>query len=171
MPPPSGARTRLALLGALLAFLLLVGVVLAARGVRSADPRASDSNRAATTAEAAPAAAPTVQGQTVVPAAQAPGASTDTFAPLRAFVETGRANGQAGPRADELLAALGSAEQALTAGDTQTAVQHFSAFQQILLDGARNGAIDTGFMVEAMRRVQSLANSQGLTLPLSVELQ
>ncbi|HEU5100914.1 MAG TPA: serine/threonine-protein kinase [Roseiflexaceae bacterium] len=167
LPAPSGARARLALLGALLAFLLLVGIVLAARGARSADSAASDS--AAPAAQATTAATPTEQSQTAVPSVEAP--SAPTFASLRAFVEAGRADGLAGPRADALLAALGAAEQALAAGDAKTAVQHFSAFQQILVDGARNSAIDAGFMVEAMKRVQSLANSQGLTLPLSVQFQ
>lgn len=161
-PMLSGSRTRLALLGGLLAALLLAGIVLAARGRPSAGPVAGDSS--ATAAQAATAAA-----AVAAPAAEAPDAPT--FASLRAFVEAGRADGRAGPRADELLAALDSAEQALAAGDTKAAVQHLSTFQQILLDGLRNQALDAGFMAEAMRRVQSLASSQGLTLPLSVQLQ
>jgi hypothetical protein len=85
-------------------------------------------------------------------------------------IETGRAAGHTGTRGDELLAALDSAQQALAAGETKTAVQQFSTLQQILLAGTRDGTIDASFMVEAMKHVQSLAQSHGLTLPFSMQL-
>jgi len=169
-PQSSGSRSRLVMLCTLLATLLLAGVVLAARGgARNAEPAAGGATTAPLSAEAATAAAPPTLGQPAAPTPAAPSASTDSFASLRAFLEAGRADGHAGTRADELLAALAGAEQASAAGDSKTAVQHFSALQQLLLAGTRDSSIDAGFMVEAMKRVQSLAKSQGLTLPLSVQ--
>jgi hypothetical protein len=70
---------------------------------------------------------------------------------------------------DALLAALNSGQQALASGDTNAAIQHFTAMQQILLAGTHDGTINAGVMVEIMKRIQSLAKSHGLTLPLSIQ--
>jgi eukaryotic-like serine/threonine-protein kinase len=154
-PLPTSSRLRLGVLGALLATLLLVGLVLAARGTtRTADTIGSS-------VTSAPIATPNNP---------IPSPSTDSFTQFRAVIETGRAAGHTGTRGDELLAALDNAQQALAAGETTTAVQHFSTFQQMLLAGTGDGTIDAGFMVEAMKRVQSLAKSHGLTLPFSMQL-
>jgi len=168
-PPLAGLRSRLAVLGALLAMLLLAGVVLATRGGART---AATAGRAATTAplaaDATTAAAPALPSP---PSLTTPSDSTDAFASLRALIEAGEAAGQAGAHRDELLAALSSAQQALAAGDTQTAVRHFSAMQQTLLAGTHDGTIDAGLMVEAMKRIQALAKTRGLTLPLSVQFE
>lgn len=47
--------------------------------------------------------------------------------------------------------------------------QQFSTFQRTLLAGTHDGAIDAGFMIEAMKGVQTLASNSDLTLPLSVQ--
>jgi hypothetical protein len=91
------------------------------------------------------------------------------FASLRALIEAGGPASQASTHRDELLAALSGAEQALAAGDAQTAARHFSAMQQALVAGTHDGTIDAAFMLEAIKRVQALANTRGLTLPLSVQ--
>jgi serine/threonine-protein kinase len=168
LPLPSGSRSQLVVLGALLAILLLAGVVLAARSARSAAPAASTATNAPAVEAATSAALPTL-----VPTAalQAPSAATDAFGTLRAFLEAGRADGRAGSHGEELLAALARAEQALATGDATAAVQHFSTLQQILLASTRDSSIDAGFMVEAMKRLQALAKNQGLTLPLSVQFE
>ena len=145
------------MLGALLAILLLAGAVLAARG------------GARTAATQVPAAAAPAQPSPL--SLHTPTDSADGFASLRALIEAGGAAGQAGTHRDELLAALSSAQQALAAGDTQTALRHFSAMQQTLLAGTHDGTIDAGFMVEAIKRVQALAKTRGLTLPLSVQFE
>ena len=74
-----------------------------------------------------------------------------------------------GARLSALLAALSSGQQALAAGDTKTAVHHFTAMQQILLAGTHDGTIDASIMIETMKRVQLLAQRNGLTLPLSIQ--
>jgi len=81
------------------------------------------------------------------------------FASLRALIEAGGPASQASTHRDELLAA----------GDAQTAARHFSAMQQALVAGTHDGTIDAAFMLEAIKRVQALANTRGLTLPLSVQ--
>ncbi len=85
------------------------------------------------------------------------------------LIEAGASASQAGTHRDELLSELSGAQQALAAGDAQTAVRHFSAMQQTLLAGAHDGTIDAAFMVETIKRVQALAKTRGLTLPLSVQ--
>jgi len=51
------------------------------------------------------------------------------------LIEAGASASQAGTHRDELLSELSGAQQALAAGDAQTAVRHFSAMQQTLLAG------------------------------------
>jgi hypothetical protein len=99
----------------------------------------------------------------------APLAADDPFVELRTLLKAGRADGRMGSQADALLVAPSSSQQALAAGDTTTAVQQLTAMQQQLLAGAHEGTIDAGVMIEAMKRVQSLAASRGLSLPLSIQ--
>jgi hypothetical protein len=92
----------------------------------------------------------------------------DPFGELRAVLEAARSDGRVDSHGDELLAELGGAQQTLAAGDRAATVRHLTAMQQLLLAGAHDGTIDTDVMVETMKRVQSLAKSQGLTLPLVI---
>jgi serine/threonine-protein kinase len=170
--PAKPSRSLLPMLGALLAVLLLVGVILAARGGgRTADTtgRGATSVPADAQHETEVALATSSPAQLSTPSSDTSSVPSDPFVELRADLEAGRADGRVGSHGDELLAALGGAEQALAAGDTKTAVQHLTAMQQILLAGTHDGTIDAGLMVETMKRVQSLAKSHGLTLPLSVQ--
>jgi eukaryotic-like serine/threonine-protein kinase len=160
-PPLTRSRSLLPLLGALLAILLLAGVVLATRG----GARSSDTAESAT-GVALPTSAP---AQLATPSSDSASVPDDPFVELRTELEIGRADGRVGPHGDELLAALSSGQQALAAGDTKTAVHHFTAMQQILLAGTHDGTINADMMVETMKRVQSLAKSRGLTLPLSIQ--
>jgi serine/threonine protein kinase len=170
-PPLTRPRSLLALLGALLVIVLLVGAMLAARG----GGRPAGAARGATSVPAAAqsatrAALPTtVPAHVSTPSNATPRVPNDPFVELRTALESSRADGRAGPHGDELLAALNSGQQALAAGDTQTAVQHFTAMQQILLAGTHDGTINAGVMIETMKRLQSLAKSHGLTLPLSIQ--
>ena len=172
--PPSITRSRslLPLLGALLVIVLLAGVVLAARGgARPADTagRGATSVPAAaqsTTGAALPASAP---AQLATPSNPTPSESNDPFVELRTALEADRADGRVGSHGDELLAALSSGQLALAAGDKNAAVQHFTAMQQTLLAGTHDGTIDAGVMIATMKRIQSLAQSNGLTLPLSIQ--
>ena len=171
-PPLTRSRSSLPLLAALLAILLLAGVVLAARGgARTADTAGRSATSVPADAEGATGAAlPTsAPAQLATPSSGTPSVPDDPFVELRTELEVGRAAGRVGPHGDELLVTLSSVQQALAAGDTKTAVQHFTAMQQILLAGTHDGTIDAGVMVETMKRVQSLAKSQGLTLPLSIQ--
>ena len=171
-PPLTRSRSLLPLLGALLAIVLLAGTVLAARGGgRTADTAGRSATSVPADAEGAtgvalPTSAP---AQLATPSSNTPRVPDDPFVELRTALEVGRADGRLGSHGAELLAALISARQALAAGDTQTAVQQFTAMQQILLAGTHDGTIDAGVMIETMKHVQSLARSHGLTLPLSVQ--
>jgi serine/threonine-protein kinase len=159
---PPGARLLLAVLVALLAIMLLGGGVLAARGSARTTPPA--------VAGATVAALPTMPpAQLSTPPSEKPTVLADTFAQLRALLEAGRADGRAGGHGDALLAALDGAQQALASGDTKIAVQRFSTLQQILLAGTHERTIDAGFMADTMKRVQTLATSYNLKLPLSVQ--
>ncbi|MEO7908755.1 MAG: serine/threonine-protein kinase [Roseiflexaceae bacterium] len=169
--PLTRSRSLLPVLGALLAIVLLAGVVLA---MRSRGQIADTAGRSATSVPAdavgaitaLPTSAPAQQSTPINPTAPVPG---DAFDELRISLETGRSDGRVGLHADELLAALSSGQQTLAAGDTKTAAQHFTAMQQMLLAGTHDGTVNAEFMVETMKRVQSLATSQGLTLPLSIQ--
>jgi eukaryotic-like serine/threonine-protein kinase len=171
-PPLTRSRSLLPLLGALLAMLLLAGVVLAVRGgARTADTAGRSATSVPADAEGAtgavlPTSAP---AQLTTPSSESPSIPDDPFVELRTELEVGRADGRMGPHGDALLVALSSVQQALAAGDTNTAVQHFTAMQQILLAGTHDGTIDAGVMVKTMKRVQSLAKGHDLTLPLSIQ--
>jgi len=164
-PPITRPRSLLPLLGGLLVIVLLAGVVLAVRG----------GGRPATTvpenATRVPAATlPTsAAAQLATPSNATPNISDDPFVALRTALEASRADGQVGAYGDALLAALSSGQQALVAGDKKAAVQQFTAMQQILLAGTHDGTINAGVMIETMKRVQSLAKINGLTLPLSIQ--
>jgi hypothetical protein len=41
--------------------------------------------------------------------------------------------------------------------------------QEVLLAGTHDGTINAGVMIETMKRIQTLAKSSGLTLPLSIQ--
>jgi hypothetical protein len=161
----------LPLLGALLAIVVLAGVVLAARGgARTAPVGSRATNVPAGIEGVAGAALPTsAAAQLSTPSNATSSIPNDPFMELRTALEAGRADGQVGAHGDELLAALGSGQQALAAGDTKTAVHHFTAMQQILLAGTHDGTINAGVMIATMKRIQSLATSNGLTLPLSIQ--
>jgi serine/threonine-protein kinase len=170
-PPRVGPSFVLPVLGTLLVILLLGGVLVAARdGARAADttgrgatsvPAVIADATAAALATSAPTQAPDASDNTSSPA-------TDPFGELRAVLEAARSDGRMGQQGEELLAALDSAQQALAAGDKAGAVRHLTAMQQQLLAGAHEGTIDASVTVDAMKRVQSLARSQGLTLPLVI---
>ncbi|HJZ50267.1 MAG TPA: protein kinase [Roseiflexaceae bacterium] len=167
--PLAGSRSRLAVLGTLLAILLLTGTILAARSsARTAVTEVPAATTIPLVAAATTAAAP---AQPSPPSLNTPSDSTDGFASLHALIEARGAAGQAGTHRDELLAELNSAQRALAAGDARMAVRHFTAMQQTLLAGTHDGTIDAGLMVEAMKRIQSLATTRGLTLPLSVQFE
>ena len=169
-PPLTRSRSLLPLLGALLAIVVLAGVVLAARGGTRSAPVASSATSVPTSAGAAGAALPTsASAQLSTPSNATPSIPNDPFVELRTALEAGRADGRVGAHGDALLAALSSGQQALAAGDTTTAVQNFTAMQQVLLAGTHDGTITADFMVETMKRVQSLATSRGLILPLSIQ--
>jgi len=166
------SRSLLPVLGALLAVVLLGGAVLAARGgAGTADTAARSATAVPGVAEGPTAATqPTIApGQPSPPSSNTSTVPTDRFVELRDVLEAGRANGQLGQHGDELLGALDGAQQALAAKDTKAAIEHFTAMQQILLAGTHDGTINAGVMVETIKRVQSLAKSHGLTLPLSVQ--
>src|SRR5215212_2285643 len=170
--PGNQSRSLLPVLGALLVVLLLGGVVLAARGgARTADTAARSATAVPGATEGPMAATqPTIApGQLFPPSSNTSPVPTDPFAELRDVLEAGRANGQLGQHGDELLGALNGAQQALSAKDTKAAIQHFTVMQQILLAGTHDGTINAGVTVETIKRVQSLAKSHGLTLPLSVQ--
>jgi serine/threonine protein kinase len=172
LPSLMRARSMLPLLGALLAILLLGGVVLAARsGTRTADTVGRGATSVAADAKGAtvPALPASAPAPLATPSSDTPSVPDDPFVELRTELEVGRADGRVGPHGDALLAALSSVQQALAAGDTKTAVQHFTAMQQILLAGTHDGTIDAGVMIATMKRVQALAKSHGLTLPLSIQ--
>jgi hypothetical protein len=159
-PQPSSplprSRSLLPLLGALLAMVLLAGAVLAARGgARPADT----TGQGATSAPA----------QLSTPSKATPPAPNDPFVELRTALVDSRAAGRLGSRGDELLATLDSGRKALAAGDTKAAIQRFTTMQQILLAGTHDGTINAGVMIEIMKRVQSLAKSHDLALPLSIQ--
>ena len=169
--PLKRSRSLLPILGTLLAVVLLGGVVLAARGgARPADTAGRSATSVPSNAEGPIGVTPPniTPAQAPTPSSNTPSVADDPFAGLRTVLEAGRADGRVGSHGDELLAALGNAQLALAAGDAQTAVRHFSAMQQTLLAGTHNGTIDARVMVEAMNRIQSLARTRGLTLPLSV---
>jgi hypothetical protein len=161
----------LPLLGALLAIVLIAGIVLATRGRgRTADTAGSATSVPAAAQGATGAALPTsVPAQLTTPSNATANVPGDPFVELRTALETGRADGWVGTHGDELLAALSSSQQALAAGDTKTAVQQFTAMQQILLAGTHDGTINAGVMIETIKRIQLLAKSQGLTLPLLIQ--
>ena len=172
--PPSTAPSRslLPLLGALLVIMLLAGVVLAARGSgQTAATVGQGATHVPSATQGAPAATlPTsTPAQPSTPNNATPSIPDDPFAELRTALESGRADGRVGPHGDELLAALSSGQQALATGDTNVAVQYFTAMQQILLDGTHDGSINAGMMIETMKRIQALAKRNGLTLPLSIQ--
>ena len=98
-----------------------------------------------------------------------PSEPADPFVELRIALEASRADGLVGPHADEVLAALSSSQRALAAGNTKTAVQHFTTMQQILLAGTHDGTINAGVMIATMKRIQVLAKRNGLTLPLAIQ--
>jgi hypothetical protein len=157
------------MLGALLAIIVLVGVVLAARGAGRAGT-ASSATSVPTARPAATAAIPSIAPpQLATPSNSTPGESDDPFRQLRIALEASRADGRVGQHGDALIAALNSAQQALAAGDKQAAIRQFTAMQQLLLTGTRDGSINAGFTIEAMKHIQSLAASQGLALPLSIQ--
>jgi serine/threonine protein kinase len=172
-PPPPLTRSRsvLPLLGALLAIVLLAGVVLATRGGgRTTDTAGAGATSVPAAVGATGAAlATSASAQLSTPSNATPSAPDDPFVELRTALEAGRADGRVGSHGDELLAELSSGQQAITAGDTKTAVQHLTAMQQILLAGTHDGTINAGIMITTMKRVQLLAKSHGLTLPLSIQ--
>jgi serine/threonine-protein kinase len=168
-PPLTRPRSLLPLLGALLVIVLLAGVLLAARG-RSQTGDTAGRTTSDPAVQSATAALPTsTPTQLSIPNSATPLGADDPFMELRTLLEAGRADGRVGSQADALLTALSSAQQALAAGDTTTAVQQLTAMQQQLLAGTHEGTIDAGVMIEAMKRVQSLAASRGLSLPLSIQ--
>jgi serine/threonine protein kinase len=171
-PPLTRSRSLLPILGALLAIVLLAGVVLATRG----GGRTTDTAGGGATSVPADAAGATgsalatsASAQLSTPSNATPSAPDDPFVELRAALEAGRADGRLGSHGDELLAELSSGQQGITAGDTKMAIQHFTAMQQILLAGTHDGTINAGIMIATMKRVQSLAKIRGLTLPLSIQ--
>jgi serine/threonine-protein kinase len=169
--PLTRSRSLLPLLGALLVIVLLAGAVLAARGGgRTADTAGSATSVPANAQSATGAVLPTsAAAQLATPSSSTPNIPNDPFVELRTALEAGRADGRVGPHGDALLAALSSGQQALAAGDTKTAVHHFTTMQQTLLAGTHDGTIDASIMIETMKRIQSLATSNGLALPLSIQ--
>jgi eukaryotic-like serine/threonine-protein kinase len=162
----------LPILGALLAVLLLGGMVLAARGgARAADTVEREPTSVPALAQGTTNApiATRMPAQPSTPSSDTPGVPSDPFAELQAMLEAGRANGELGQHGDELLGALRSARQALATSDTKAAVQQFTLMQQILLAGSHGGTIKAGIMIESMKRIQALAKIHGLTLPLTVQ--
>jgi eukaryotic-like serine/threonine-protein kinase len=155
-PPITRSHSLLPILGVLLAIVLLAGAMLAARG-------------GGRTTDIAGGSATSASAQLSTPSNATPSIPDDPFVELRTALETGRADGWVGTHGDELLAALSSSQQALAAGDTKTAVQQFTAMQQILLAGTHDGTINAGVMIETMKRIQALAKRNGLILPLSIQ--
>jgi serine/threonine-protein kinase len=170
-PPLTQSRSLLALLGALLVIVLIAGVVLAARGRgRTADTAGSATSVPVAAQGATGAALPTsTLAQLATPTNATAGVPDDPFVELRTALEAGRADGRIGPHGDALLAALSSGQQALAAGDTKTAVHHFTTMQQILLAGTHDGSINASMMIDTMKRIQALAQRNGLTLPLAIQ--
>ncbi len=170
-PPLTRPRSLLPLLGALLVIVLIAGVVLAGRGRgRTADTAGSATSVPVAAQSATGAALPTsAPAQLATPSNATPSVPDDPFVQLRTALEAGRADGRVGQPGDALLAALSSGQQALAAGDTKTAVQHFTAMQQMLLAGTHDGTINAGMTIETIKRIQLLATSRGLTLPLSIQ--
>ena len=171
-PPLTRSRSLLPPLGTLLAIVLIAGIVLAARGrSRTADTAGTSATSVPAAAQgAAGAALPTnTLAQLATPSNATAGVPDDPFVELRTTLEAGRADGRIGPHGDELLAALSSGQQALAAGDTKTAIQHFTTMQQILLAGTHDGTVNAGVMIDTMKRIQALAQRNGLTLPLSIQ--
>jgi serine/threonine protein kinase len=170
--PIAWSRSLLPILGALLMVVLLAGALLAARGRgRAADTAGASATSIAAAAQAATGVAPPTNAaaQLATPSEATPGAPNDSFAKLRTDLQASRADGRAGPHGDELLAALSSGQQALAAGNTQMAVRYLTAMQQILLAGTHDGTINADMMIATMKRIQALAKSNGLTLPLSIQ--
>jgi eukaryotic-like serine/threonine-protein kinase len=176
-PTASGASTRplLLVLGALLALLLLGGVVLALRGERGAADRTNTATTApaqaiASTSAPAPstAAVPTpVVGATTAIAGQ-PGTVAEPIVQLRALLVNGAADKQISKDGDALIATLDAVQGALAQGDAQSATTQLQELQLLLLSGARSGTIAPEVLRQALTGIDGIARSAGLTLPFSV---
>jgi len=186
-PAVSRGSTRpllLPFLGALLALLLLGGVVLALRGERGANDRTST----ATTAPAQALAGTSAPGSLATAAATPPAATTavlagqpgavldtattptaaDPIVQLRELLVASAGDGRLGKDGDTVIATLDAAQRALAQGDTKTATAQLQALQQQLLTGARSGMFAPEVMRQALSGIDAIARSHGLTLPFSV---
>jgi serine/threonine-protein kinase len=187
-PAPTSVRPPALLLavGLLLALLLLGGISLALRGQRSFGEQPEAPTGApilASLGTSAPAqsasAAPTALAvTTAMPVGRPTAATNAAHSPTSALVNPGEqlgallvsgvADGQISQGGDALVARLEEAQQALAQGDAPTARAQLQALQQLLISGARSGAITPNILRQALTGVDAIAHSAGLTLPLSV---
>lgn len=183
-PPPRRA-SLLPWLGGALLLLLLVGAVAAWRGgagaetaptpaptalaaAPSAAPTGSASPAPTAASASSPAPEPTVAPSTA-PAAPT-SAPTDTPAPgvepvaaLGTLLDTGIADGRAGPQGSKMAEHYQQLAEGLSSGDTKRAEEGLRELSKKLEEGLREGKTDAAFGAEAQALLSSIAAQYGLT--------
>jgi serine/threonine-protein kinase len=158
-----GTRPQQLIVGALLALLVLVGLVLALRGAGR-----TDGQGVAGTSTPLPAATSIPTPPPAATGGDAGPASADPIAQLRALLITSAGDGRLGDDGDTLIAAVDAVQRALEQGDAETATAQLQALQQQLLAGARSGTIAPDVMRQMLSGIDAVARDHGLTLPFSV---
>lgn len=171
VPPADRSRLLLWLGLALLAVLILGGIVAWRSGSERVATAPTTSTTAPTAAATlAPTTAPTTAPTEAAPIAPAPTVAavpvTDgSLATLETLLNAGIADGRAGDDTNDLLNRYGELQSAMSEGNTNKAEEQLREFSKNLDERSREGKMDAGFADEVQTQLAAVATEYDLKQP------